>query len=152
MVERVIDNEGIKRNEFFIRPSFDDDLAAVKESMQSLEEKMDEDFRKAAKDLKLEMGTALKLEYVAHHGYHYRITLSNETVLRKNDKYTILDTVKGGVRFVTERLSALNKKYDAERTSYEEQQQAIVDEVIRVARERIIFFFKENFRKLFSWK
>ncbi|KAG4080064.1 hypothetical protein HA402_014504 [Bradysia odoriphaga] len=133
MVEQVIDAEGIKRGEYFIRPSFDTELETVKASMDEVEEKMDKKLKAAAKDLNLDAGTTIKLEYVAHHGHHFRITLSNESVLRKNNKYKTLDAVKGGVRFNTDALVLLNDELNEIRKAYEEQQQSIVEEVIRVA-------------------
>lgn len=136
MVEQVIDVDGIQRGEYFIRPTFDTELETVKASMDEVEAKIDKQLRAAAKDLDLEAGTAIKLEYVAHHGYHFRITLSNESALRKNAKYKTLDAVKGGVRFNSDDLVSLNDEFNDIREAYEEQQKNIVDEVIRVARKQ----------------
>lgn len=136
MIEQVIDTEGIKQDEYFIRPTFDTDLETVKAAMDEVEEKLNKKLKTAAKDLKLEAGTGIKLEYVAHHGYHFRITLSNETALRKNAKYKTLDAVKGGVRFNTDELGVLNEEFNDAREAYKEKQKNIVDEVIRVARKK----------------
>lgn len=43
----------------------------------------------------------------------------------------------GGLRFTTDKLSELNSECNDARTSYEEQQKSIVDEVVRVARMRL---------------
>lgn len=136
MVEQIIDVDGIKQGQYFIKPSFDTELEELKERMDAVEEKLNNELEIAAKDLKLESGTQLKLEYVSHHGYHFRIILSNESALRQNKKYTTLDTVKGGIRFTTTKLGELNLDFTEARTSYEEQQKSIVDEVIRVARKK----------------
>lgn len=156
MVEQVIDIDGIKRGEYFIKPSFDKELEELKEEMDAVIEKLNKEHVKAAKDLKLDMGTTLKLDCIEKHGYHFRITLSNESVLRNNKKYKQLETVKAGVRFNTANVEELNLEFDTARKSYEEQQKTIVDEVIRVARKRFIgkFFFFEislNFDNNFSW-
>lgn len=140
MVEQIIDVDGIKRGEYFIKPSFDTELGELKESMDGIEEKINRELAKAAKDLRLDSGTALKLEFIAHHGYHFRVTLQNESILRNNDKYKTLGAVKGGVRFTTDKLSELNSEFNDARASYEEQQKSIVDEVVRVA--RMIFNLK----------
>lgn len=136
MVEQIIDVDGIKRGEYFIKPSFDNELGELKESMDEIEEKMNRELAKAAKDLKLDSGTAIKLEFVAQHGYHLRVTLNNESLLRNKDKYKTLGAVKGGLRFTTDKLSEFNSEFNDARTSYEEQQKSIVDEVVRVARMR----------------
>lgn len=133
MVEQIIDVDGIQRGEYFIKPSYDENLEKVKEAMNKVEEKINKQLRKVADDLSL--GGSIKLEFVSHLGYHFRITLKDEAVLRKNDKYRILDAVKGGVRFTTEKLSELNLDFNESKTSYEEQQKTIVEEVIRVARK-----------------
>lgn len=138
MVEQVIDADGLKRGEYFIKPSFDKELEEVKDEMDAIEEKLNGELAKAAKDLKLESGTGIKLDFVQHHGYHFRITLSNAKVLQKREKYKTLDAVKGGVRFSTDKLEELNFDFDEARKSYEEQQKNIVDEVIRVARKTSI--------------
>lgn len=138
MVEQIIDVDGIKQGQYFIKPSFDTELEELKERLDAVEEKLNKELEIAAKDLKLESGTQLKLEYVSHLGYHFRITLSNESALRQNKKYTTLDTVKGGIRFTTSKLGDLNLDYSQTRASYEEQQKSIVDEVIRVARKKLI--------------
>lgn len=135
MVEKVIDVDGMKRGEYFIKPSFDSELEEVKESMTEIEEKMDDELKAAAKNLRLEAGNTLKLEYVSHHGHHFRITLSNESVLRNNNKYTTLDTARGGVRFTSDKLSRLNSEFNDIKSSYEDLQKNIVEEVIRVARK-----------------
>lgn len=136
MVEQVIDVEGIKRGEYLIRPSFYKELEELKESMDEIEEQMNKELKRASKELKLDN---LKLEFVAHHGYHFRITLQNESVIRKHDKYVILDAVKSGVRFISDKLSDLNTSFTDVRNSYEEQQKSVVEEVIRVARKRFTF-------------
>lgn len=139
MVEQIIDVDGIKRGEYFIKPSFDTELEELKESMDAIEEKLNDELAKAARDLKVDSGTTLKLEFVAQHGYHFRITLNNESILRNKDKYKTLGALKGGVRFTTDKLTDLNSEFNDVRTSYEEQQKSIVDQVVRVARKISIF-------------
>lgn len=138
MVEQVIDAEGIRRGEYFITSAFDDTLEEFKEALDLVEEKINKELRKAAEDLRLDAGSGIKLEFVAHLGYHFRVTLQNEKDLRDKKKYKTLDAVKGGVRFTTEKLTELNLDFSEARKSYEEQQKSIVDEVIRVARKKFI--------------
>lgn len=130
MVERIMDIDTIKKGEFRIRASFDPELGELKETMDAFESRMERLLAKAKNDLDLDN---VKLEYVSHLGYHFRLTLKDEGNLRKNNKYRILDTVKGGVRFTTEALDNLNQEFLSAQERYDEQQQSIVEEVIRVA-------------------
>lgn len=129
MVEKIIDVEAIMKGEFLVQSSFDEKLQELKESMDEIERKMSKLHSKTKSDL----GDFVKLEYVSHLGYHFRITLKDETCLRGNKKYRQIDTLKGGVRFTNESLEDLNKEFVDVKDAYEEQQQVIVDEVIRVA-------------------
>lgn len=130
MVERILDIDAIKMGEFRIHASFDKELGELKETMDTFETKMEKLLAKAKNDLNFDN---VKLEYVSHLGYHFRITLKDEGNLRKNNKYQILDTVKGGVRFTTDALDNLNQEYLSAQERYDEQQQSIVEEVIKVA-------------------
>lgn len=130
MVEQTIDKEGLDKGEFFVKPSFDDQLAEMKDNMSTLVDKINSQLRKAINDLNMD---SIKLDYVSHLGYHYRIPLKNESIIRKNNKYRILDAIKGGARFTTDRLSELNDDFIQAKAAYEEQQQSIVAEIVRVA-------------------
>lgn len=133
MVEQILDTDGIEKGEFFVKASFDEQLQEMKESMDALERKMQKQLTSAADTLNLEAGSSIKLEYVSHHGYHFRIALKDDAILRKNNKFRTLDAIKGGVRFTSDKLSDLNDDFLRARENYEEQQQSIVDEVVRVA-------------------
>lgn len=142
MVQQVIDPESIERGEFFIKPSFDDELNELKTNMNNLERSMEKHFAKVADDLELKAGTSIKLEYVSHLGYHFRISVKDDRVLRKNNKYKTLDIVKGGVRFTSEKLTDLNADYKQARLSYEQHQKTIVNEVVRVTgKQKLILIF-----------
>lgn len=130
MVEQIIDCEGVERGEFLIKASFDERLQETKASMDSFESKMNKQLSKVSDNLNLD---SVKLEYVSHLGHHFRIPLKDDGSLRKNNKYRILDAVKGGVRFTTDALSDLNEEFLRSKEEYEEQQKSIVEEVIRVA-------------------
>lgn len=130
MVEQIIDIDAIEKGEFLVRSSFDEQLAELKSTMDSFESKMQRQLSKVVDDLSLD---SVKLEYVSHLGHHFRITLRDEGNIRKNNKYRILDAVKGGVRFTTDTLDNLNQECLQAREDYEQQQQSIVEEVIKVA-------------------
>lgn len=130
MVEKIIDTDAIRKGEFRIRASFDDELGELKATMDTFESKMEKLLTKAKHDLDFDN---VKLEYVSHLGHHFRLTLKDEGNLRKNNKYRILDAVKGGVRFTNDALENLNQEYLSAQERYDEQQQTIVEEVIKVA-------------------
>lgn len=132
MVEQVIDKDGIERGEFFVKASFDDELGDLHDNMDAIKEKIQSQLRKATSDLGLD---SIKLDYVSHLGYHFRIPLKDESVIRKNNKYKVLDAIKGGARFSTDRLGDLNDDFRQAKVAYEEQQKSIVDEIVRVASE-----------------
>lgn len=130
MIEQTIDVDGIEKGEFLIKASFDDRLQELKDNMDIIEDRINKQLSKASNDLGLD---SIKLEYVSHLGHHLRIPLKDDACLRKNNKYTILDAVKGGVRFTTDSLSRFNEDFLHAKDEYEEQQKSIVDEVIRIA-------------------
>lgn len=130
MVEQIIDVEAIEKGEFLVRPSFDEQLQELKDTMDKFESNMAKLHSKTIDDLGNE---SVKLEYVSHIGYHFRLTLKDESCLRGNKKYRQIDTVKGGVRFTNDALESLNNEFLESKEQYEEQQQSIVEEVIGVA-------------------
>lgn len=133
MVEQVMDFEAIETGEYLVKASFDGDLLEMKERMTRLLQKMEKLQEKAAYDLDLDKNTSLKLVNVANLGYTFRITLKDDTVLRKNKDYKIIDVLRGGIRFTTDKLSAINDEFVVLRQQYEEQQKTIVEEIIKVA-------------------
>lgn len=129
MVEETVDMDLVENGDFLIRASFDEKLKELKEKLDSIEGKMNRELERATENL----GVDVKLDHVSHIGYHFRITLKEETSLRKNSNYKIIDTARGGVRFGSEKLTELNAKYSAVKEEYEEQQKDIVQEIVGVA-------------------
>lgn len=131
MVHQILDMDGVDEGRFSIKAEFDAGLKGMKDKMDTIENKMRRLLSKAMDDL--DLPDQIKLDYVSHIGYHFRITLANEKSLRKQSQYKIIDVVKGGVRFNTTRLSELNSEYCELKEQYEEQQKTIVSEVTRIA-------------------
>lgn len=130
MVEEIIDRTELEKGEFMVRPTFDSELQELKMKMDEIESKMETVQAKANRDLDMEN---VKLEYVSHLGYHFRVTLKDECNLRNNKKYRTIDALKGGVRFTNETLDRLNSDYTEAREKYEVQQENIVSGVIKTA-------------------
>lgn len=130
MVEQIIDKPSLEKGEYFVDPTFDDELGDLKKTMDELEDSMGRQLRKASSDLGLD---SIKLDYSSLLGHHLRIPLRDEAVIRKNKNYQSLDAIKSGARFTTTRLSEINEDFKQAKVSYEEQQQTIVAEIVRVA-------------------
>merc|ERR1712088_987009 len=83
MVETTIDLEEVKRGNFLIKPSFDENLLDCK--------------NRAASDLGI---ASLKLEESpVVGGFYFRVTLKEGGGLPMNKNYTIIDQPKTGIRF-----------------------------------------------------
>lgn len=133
MVEQIIDLELVEQGEYLVKSDFDSQLQERKQEMDEIHSKMKRHLASVAKDIGLDAGSSIKLECVSQHGFHFRITLKDETLIRKNNSYRILDAIKGGVRFTTTKLQDYSDSFTTLKNAYEEQQQTIVAEVIRVA-------------------
>ncbi|XP_031627538.1 DNA mismatch repair protein spellchecker 1 [Contarinia nasturtii] len=141
MVEQIIDRDEVEKGEFMVRPSFDEELGELKKTMDEFESKIAKVRSKAVDDLN---NDSVKLEYVSHLGYHFRLTLKEESALRNNKKYRTIDTLKGGIRFTNDALEKLNKDFMEARVQYETQQQSIVEEVIKTALSYLGSFTRLN--------
>lgn len=130
MVEEVLDFESIETQEFLVNANFDDGLKESKEDLDNIKAKMNRELAKASRELGLD---SVKLEFVSQHGYHFRVTLKDESELRKSNKYKLLDTARGGARFTSEALTNLNEDFTSSKERYEEAQKDIVDNIIGIA-------------------
>lgn len=63
----------------------------------------------------------------------FRVTMKEEQTLRGNKKYTIIDAVKGGVRFKTNALASLTDDYVTTKGTYEKEQDKVVAEIVGIA-------------------
>ncbi|ALC39938.1 spel1 [Drosophila busckii] len=133
MVEQVVDFEAIEKGEYLVKGTFDSRLLELQDTMNELYSKMERLQSKCSDELDLGSKQQVKLENVAKLGYHFRIILKDDSVLRKNKNYRIVDVIKGGVRFTSDKLESYAEEFASCRTRYEEQQQSIVDEIIQVA-------------------
>lgn len=132
LVEHYMDLEAVERGEYLVNAYIDETLKEYKETMEETEFKMRKLLSKTASELGLEAGTSIKLDFVAHHGFHFRITMKHETIIRKNTKFQMLDAVKGGVRFTDEKLTDYNADFSNCKESYELHQKTIVDDLVHI--------------------
>lgn len=123
----------ISTGEYLVRHSFDETLGEIKKEMDSLEREMQKELKKCAKIAGLDEGSAIKLDYVSHLGFHFRSTRKEEAKLRHHKVFETIDTARGGIRYTTVRLKELNVDFSKNKEDYEEKQKEIVDEIVHTA-------------------
>ncbi|PZC73981.1 hypothetical protein B5X24_HaOG208470 [Helicoverpa armigera] len=131
MIETTVDMEAVDRGDFL--PSFDEQLQSLSEQLEQMQSSADKELNKAAKDLGLDAGKTIKLESNPQNGFCLRVTKREEQTLRGNKKYTIIDAVKGGVRFKTKALENITEEYTTIKSNYEREQDKVVAEIVGIA-------------------
>lgn len=132
MFEEVIDFDSLKKGEFLVRASFDDELNEIKKNMDEVEDKISKETKSAAKTLSLTEGQSLKLDYASHLGFFFGTAKREDELVRKHKKFSVIDTARGRLRFTTDNLKNLNEEYTIFKAQYEEQQKNIVAEICRI--------------------
>lgn len=133
MVEQILDMEAaVARNEYLIQSDFDNSLREINAEMTGIKGDMQRLLDKITDDLDLDAGT-IKLDFTNRDGYYFQMTRKNDSALRKNKSYKILDTTKSGVKFTSPKMSDLSERYTASQETYQAKQQEIVDEIVQVA-------------------
>ncbi|KAJ0183288.1 hypothetical protein K1T71_001264 [Dendrolimus kikuchii] len=133
MIEATVDMEAVARGDFLVKPSFDELLQSLNGQLNQFMVSAEKELHKAARDLSLEAGKTIKLENNPQNGFYFRVTLKEEHALRGNKKYTIIDAVKGGVRFKTSNLESLTDEYTQTKNVYEKEQDKVVAEIVGIA-------------------
>ncbi|XP_039754899.1 DNA mismatch repair protein Msh2 [Pararge aegeria] len=133
MIETTVDMDAVDRGDFLVKPSFDEQLQSLAGELEKLQSSAEKELSKAARDLGLDGGKTIKLEINPQNGFYFRVTMKEEQSLRGNKKYTIIDAVKGGVRFKTSALESITDDYLQTKSSYEKEQDKVVTEIIGIA-------------------
>ncbi|XP_026748711.2 DNA mismatch repair protein Msh2 [Galleria mellonella] len=133
MIEATIDMDAVERGDFLVKPSFDEELQILSKQLDKLQSSAEKELNKTAKDLDLAVGKTIKLESTPQNGFCFRVTLKEEQSLRGNKKYTIIDAVKGGVKFKSNALGSINEEYIQAKSTYEKEQDKVVSEIVAIA-------------------
>ncbi|KAJ8723319.1 hypothetical protein PYW08_003231 [Mythimna loreyi] len=133
MIETTVDMDAVDRGDFLVKPSFDEQLQSLSEQLEKMQSSAEKELNKAARDLGLEAGKTIKLDSNPQNGFFFRVTLKEEQTLRGNKKYTIIDAVKGGVRFKTKSLEDITEEYTSIKSTYEKEQDKVVAEIVGIA-------------------
>ncbi|KAJ3062114.1 MutS-like protein, partial [Quaeritorhiza haematococci] len=132
LVESTIDLDAIENHEFRIKSDFDDDLKETRERMETLSDQIHREASRVADDLGLELDKKLKFEKSPVYGHHLRLTRTDASKIRGNKDYIELATQKAGVLFTTQKLKRLSNEHADLAKRYDEQQAALVGQVIEV--------------------
>jgi len=133
MVETTLDFKQVEQGQFMIKPDFDDNLGELREQLDSVEQKVKDQERKASSELGVEMGKVLKLEHSSQHGYYFRLTMKEEKIVRGNKNFTIMEANKSGIKFRNSRMEQLNDSHSDLTKKYEDQQRSIVNEMVAIS-------------------
>lgn len=119
--------------DFNIKPEFDDSLIEINDKLQSSLDQIKQIHQEVGDDLNMELDKKLKLEKHIQHGWCFRVTRIDSTVLRNTgNKYNQLQTVKAGVFFTTKQLTLLSQEYYDASQDYNLKQRELIKEILSI--------------------
>lgn len=119
--------------DFNIRPEFDDSLIAINDSLQATLSNIKNCHIEVSEDLGIEIDKKLKLEKHQQHGWCFRVTRNDSSVLRNTgNSYIELQTVKAGVFFTSKQLRSYAEKYQEYSTEYNTKQRELIKEILSI--------------------
>ena len=135
MVEAAIDMEAIKRNRFFVKSSFDDQLKELKGIMDDAEQDINTHFQQVMKALRLKEKDIKTIEKDDQNfrGWAFRITKTNEKSIRGKPEYDVIQAAAGGVIFVTREMRNFSKKFSEAKVQYDVSQKDLLANIQAVA-------------------
>ncbi|XP_045535961.1 DNA mismatch repair protein Msh2 [Papilio machaon] len=133
MIETTVDMEAVDRGEYLVKASFDEQLQSLRSELDRLQVAAERQLRAAADSLGLDPGKTIKLENNPQNGFYFRITNKEEHAIRGSKKFTIIDAVKGGVRFKNNSLENITDEYVQTKDTYEREQDKVVAEIVNIA-------------------
>lgn len=133
MVESTIDLDELANHNFVIKPDFDDKLRRIKNKLDEIRDKLDQEHRRAGRDLNLDTDKEIHLEDHSSYGYCLRITRTKAAAIKNKRGYQEIATVKSGIYFTTSTIKDLSSDFQTLTDQYSSQQSGLVKDVIRIA-------------------
>ncbi|PWZ03787.1 putative DNA mismatch repair protein MSH2 [Testicularia cyperi] len=133
LVEETLDLNELANHNFVIKPDFDENLRQIKEALDDVRDKLDEQHRLAGKELRMDIEKKLHLENHHIYGYCFRVTRTDASLVRNKKGYHDIATVKGGLYFTNEALRDLSSDCKDLTDRYNRSQSGLVKEVITIA-------------------
>lgn len=131
LIESTIDHDEVQEGNFVVKSSFDEQLGELGQELDAVKEKVDSVLQSLRRELNLDK--QLMLERSSKMGYYFRLTMKEEKAVRNDSSLNILESNKSGVKFRNKKLELLNDTYAELFERYEQQQQAIVSEMLSIA-------------------
>ncbi|EPQ31019.1 uncharacterized protein PFL1_01208 [Pseudozyma flocculosa PF-1] len=133
LVEATVDLDELASHNFVIKPDFDAGLKQIKEALDDVRDKLDDQHRAAGKELKMDIEKKLHLENHSSYGYCFRVTRTDASLVRNKKGYHDIATVKGGLFFTNGALRELSTEFRDLSERYNRSQSGLVREVIQIA-------------------
>lgn len=138
MVETTVDLSPLQSSDpnqdFSIKPEFDETLVDIDKKLNGVTEKLKEIHLTVADDLCIDAEKKLKLEKHQIHGWCFRVTRIDSSVLRnKGGAYIELQTVKAGVFFTTKEVRLLAQEFSELQSEYNAQTRELVTEIVKIS-------------------
>lgn len=119
--------------DFNIKPEFDESLITINDNLQETLSNMKNCHVEVSEDLGIELEKKLKLEKHQQHGWCFRVTRNDSSVLRNTgNSYIELQTVKAGVYFTTKKLRTLSQKFQDFSSEYNVKQRELIKEILSI--------------------
>lgn len=119
--------------DFNIKPEFDESLITINQNLTSTTDKIKRAHEEVGDDLNIDIEKKLKLEKHQIHGWCFRVTRNDSSILRNTaDRYIELQTVKAGVFFTTKKLRALSQDFTDLSNEYNSKQKELIKEILSI--------------------
>ncbi|KAG2424130.1 hypothetical protein HXX76_014804 [Chlamydomonas incerta] len=137
LLEAALDSDRLP-DEYCIAPGYDPRLGALAERRQEVAEEIEDLAAAAARDLGLELGKTIKLEWhkaANSRSRCLRITQKEEKNVRGKlqSKYLVIETRKDGTKFTNKALREAAERLNAASGQYSAVQAELVEQVVSVA-------------------
>jgi DNA mismatch repair protein MSH2 len=115
-----------------IKPEFDDELNLLEEQRLVVSKNIDKEYLSSMRKYGWN-DKQLKCEIHPSYGYVFRVSRKDDQQVRDCKELTTVNTAKDGVRFMSEKLSALNHQYRSVNKAYDARQQNLKKTLVETA-------------------